>query len=115
MMARRKSEHLERLIRRAAYMRATGERWSAIAVVVKRSPNTVRKWPIVHAQLWESPFAEARQESDRLWDEWLVEWWRIRNEGRRRRLLTTASRAAHFGTDVSKTKSFKAGTAFHGQ
>ena len=92
MMARGKSKQLELLIRQAAYMRATGERWNIIALAVKRSPNTIRKWPLVHAELWESPYAEACQKTERLWNEWLVEYWRIRNEGRRTCLLGTVPR-----------------------
>lgn len=96
MMAIRKSKHLELLIRRAAYMRATGERWNVIAEMVKHSANTVRKWPIVHSDVWEPHYAKACQEAERLWDEWLVEWWRIRNEGRRECLLATARRRGTF-------------------
>jgi|SRR5438445_12401437 len=58
-MYRIPSPGVVRLIRLAAYQRAHGASWEAIARAVRRQPRTVRRWPMVYPKEWNRFYYEA--------------------------------------------------------
>jgi hypothetical protein len=57
----RRGPELQELLTTAAEMRAEGAGWEAIAAKVRRSADTVRRWPQRHAALWQRLFREAEE------------------------------------------------------
>jgi len=53
----------EELLQRAAEMRANGATWDAVAKALKRSPDTVRGWPRLHAERWAAALEYAKAQT----------------------------------------------------
>jgi hypothetical protein len=67
MAGKPKNEHNlkappDRLLLRAAQLRAAGSTWEKVAAHVRRSVNTVQKWPLYYPRRWEALFSRAEQE-----------------------------------------------------
>jgi hypothetical protein len=56
-----RAPELRELLATAAEMRAEGTGWEAIAAKVRRSADTVRRWPQRHPQEWQRLFREAEE------------------------------------------------------
>lgn len=53
------SPAVENLIQVAAEMRATGSKWESVGTKVGRSPETCRRWPAIHPEVWKRHFRAA--------------------------------------------------------
>lgn len=49
------------LLTRAAELRAAGANWTLVAAQVRRSAETVRKWPLVYAERWAAALHDAER------------------------------------------------------